>query len=254
MAKNAILKAKIEGVIYEIMVKTGAANVYVDDTTTLASKLAEIIADIGTRATKTELTDGLATKAAASHTHAQSEVTGLETALSSRPTTDAMNTAISTAISGLIDGAPETYDTLKEIAEYIASDKTAMDTLNAAIGNKADKTAFEAVKATVDALGALASKNKVAETDLADELKEKVNAASEGNHSHNNKALLDTYDQTNDDLKAAVEQKHTHANKATIDKITEDNLTAWSGKSKIYYSATEPAALAEGDLWFQLLD
>ena len=254
MAKNAILKAKIEGVIYEIMVKTGAANVYVDDTTTLSTKLAEIIADLALKATKTELTDGLAGKANSSHTHAQSEVTGLETALSDRPTTSAMNTAISTAISGLIDGAPETYDTLKEIAEYIASDKTAMDALNAAIGNKADKTAFEAVKATVDALGALASKDKVAETDLADELKEKVNAASEGNHSHNNKALLDTYDQTNADLKTAVEQTHTHANKATIDKITEDNLNAWSGKSKIYYSATEPAALAEGDLWFQLLD
>lgn len=252
MAKNAILKAKIEGVIYEIMVKTGAANVYVDDTTTLSAKLAEIIADLALKATKEEVTTGLAGKAAASHTHAQSEVTGLETALSDRPTTSAMNTAISTAISGLIDGAPETYDTLKEIAEYIASDKTAMDTLNAAIGNKADKTAFEAVKATVDALGALASKDKVAETDLADELKEKVNAASEGNHSHNNKELLDTYDQTNADLKAAVEQKHTHTNKATIDKITEDNLTAWSGKSKIYYSATEPAALAEGDLWFHI--
>lgn len=254
MAKNAILKAKIEGVIHEIMVKTGAANVYVDDTTTLSAKLAEIIADLALKATKEEVTTGLAGKAAASHTHAQSEVTGLEAALTARPTTEAMNTAISTAISGLIDGAPETYDTLKEIAEYIASDKTAMDTLNAAIGNKADKTAFEAVKATVDALGALASKDKVAETDLADELKEKVNAASEGNHSHNNKTLLDTYDQTNADLKTAVEQTHTHANKATIDKITEDNLTAWSGKSKIYYSATEPAALAEGDLWFQLLD
>lgn len=254
MAKNAILKAKIEGVIYEIMVKTGAANVYVDDTTTLSTKLAEIIADLALKATKEEVTTGLAGKAAASHTHAQSEVTGLETALSDRPTTSAMNTAISTAISGLIDGAPETYDTLKEIAEYIASDKTAMDTLNAAIGKKADKTAFEAVKATVDALGALASKDKVAETDLDDALKEKVNAASEGNHSHLNKTLLDTYDQTNADLKTAVEQTHTHANKATIDKITEDNLTAWSGKSKIYYSATEPAALAEGDLWFQLLD
>ena len=228
MAKNAILKAKIEGVIYEIMVKTGAANVYVDDTTTLSTKLAEIIADVATCATKTELTDGLATKAAASHTHEQSEVTGLADALTARPTTEAMNTAISTAISGLIDGAPETYDTLKEIAEYIASDKTAMDTLNEAIGKKADKAAFEAVKATVDALGALASKSKVSETDLDDALKEKVNAAAEGNHSH--------------------------ANKATLDKITEDNLTAWSGKSKIYYSATEPAALAEGDLWFHLQD
>lgn len=251
-AKNAILKAKIEGIIYEIMVKTGAANVYVDDTTTLSTKLSEIIADLALKATKEELTAGLAEKAAASHTHTQADVTGLEDALSARPTTDAMNTAISTAISNLIDDAPETYDTLKEIADYIASDKTAMEALNSAIGNKADKTAFEAVKATVDALGALASKSKVEETDLSDELKEKVNAAAEGNHSHANKALLDTYDQTNADIKAAIEAKHEHANKATLDKITEDNLTAWSGKSKIYYSATEPAALAEGDLWVHL--
>ena len=254
MAKNAILKAKIEGVIYEIMVKTGAANVYVDDTTTLSTKLAEIIADLALKATKEEVTTGLAGKAEKSHTHAQSEVTGLEDALTARPTTDAMNTAISTAISGLIDGAPKTYDTLKEIADYIETHKSVETALNEAIGKKADKTAFEAVKATVDALGALASKSKVEETDLSDELKEKVNAAAEGNHSHANKALLDTYDQTNDDLKAAVEQKHTHSNKATLDKITEDNLTEWSGKSKIYYSATEPAALAEGDLWFHLQD
>lgn len=251
-AKNAILKAKIEGVIYEIMVKTGAENVYVDGTTTLSAKLSEIIADLALKATKTELTDGLALKAEKSHTHAQADVTGLADALSARPTTAAMNTAISTAISNLIDGAPETYDTLKEIAAYIASDKTAMEALNAAIGNKADKTAFEAVKATVDALGALASKDKVAETDLSAELKEKVNAAAEGNHSHANKALLDTYDQTNANIKAAIAAKHTHTNKATLDKISEDNLTAWSGKSKIYYSATEPAALAEGDLWVHL--
>lgn len=39
--------------------------------------------------------------------------------------------------------------------------------------------------------GALASKDKVAEGDLTDELKEKVNAAAEGNHSHINKTVLD---------------------------------------------------------------
>lgn len=253
-AKNAILKAKIENVIYEIMVKTTAANVMVDDSTTLAAKLTEILTDVALKATKEELTTGLAGKAEKSHTHAQSDVTGLEDALTARPTTDAMNTAISTAISNLIDDAPETYDTLKEIADYIASDKTAMEALNSAIGNKADKTAFEAVKATVDALGALASKSKVEETDLADELKEKVNAAAEGNHSHANKALLDTYTQTEADLADAVAKKHSHENKSTLDKITEDNLTAWSGKANVYYSATEPAGLTDKDLWVQLVD
>lgn len=61
--KNAILKAKIEGIIYEVMMKTGAANVYVDESTTLSAKLAEIVADVATKATKTELADGISSRA-----------------------------------------------------------------------------------------------------------------------------------------------------------------------------------------------
>ena len=43
-------------------------------------------------------------------------------------------------ISGLIGQAPETLDTLKEIADALAEDQTALDTLNLAIGNKVNKT------------------------------------------------------------------------------------------------------------------
>lgn len=46
---------------------------------------------------------------------------------------------ISTAKSEIIGGAPTTYDTLKEIADYIESHKSVETALNAAIGNKADK-------------------------------------------------------------------------------------------------------------------
>ncbi len=46
-------------------------------------------------------------------------------------------------------------------------------------------------KADTSSLGALASKSTVAEGDLDDALKEKVNAAAEGNHSHLNKDVLD---------------------------------------------------------------
>ena len=59
-AKNAIIKSKIENVVYELMIKTDAANVYVDGSTTLAAKLSSIIADIATKATTAELTSGLA--------------------------------------------------------------------------------------------------------------------------------------------------------------------------------------------------
>lgn len=42
-------------------------------------------------------------------------------------------------ISALVDGAPETADTLKELANAIGSNKDLIDVLNAAIGTKVDK-------------------------------------------------------------------------------------------------------------------
>lgn len=222
VAQKAILTAKINGVLKDLMVKTSADQVFIDDSTTLEAKL-------------TELVNALDGKAAASHTHAQADVTGLEDALTARPTTEAMNTAISTAISDLIGGAPETYNTLKEIADYIDAHQDVVDALNASIGSKADASVVAtlqgtvtAIKTVTDSLGALATKDSVAESDLDEALKAKINAAAEGNHSHDNKTVLDG--------------------------ITADLVTAWNGKSAIYYSATQPIGLAEGDLWVQLID
>lgn len=221
-AQKAILTAKINGVLKDLIVGTNVTMVMVDENMTLEAKLVELSAAL----------DG---KAASTHTHAQADVIGLEDALTARPTTDAMNSAISAAISELIGGAPETYDTLKEIADYIEAHQDVVDALNTAIGNKADastvttlQTLVDSIKSTVDGLGALATKDTVAETDLDEALKAKVNAAAEGNHSHGNKTVLDG--------------------------ITSDLVTAWNGKSTVHYSATEPANLSEGDLWVQLVD
>ena len=52
----------------------------------------------------------------------------------------------------------------------------------------------------------------------------------------------------------AAEGNHSHDNKTVLDGITADLVTAWNGKSAIYYSATQPIGLAEGDLWVQLID
>lgn len=191
-ASKAILRAYINSVLTDLMVKTTGEQVYLDDTTTVAAKIAEMVTAINLRAKSTDVT-----------------------------------AEISAAINGLINGAPGTYDTLKEIADYIASHEDVVASLNAAIGNKADKTAFEAVKATVDALGSLASKNTVSENDLDAALKEKVNAASEGNHSHSNKAVLDG--------------------------ITADKVSSWDSKSKVYTDASQPAGLTENDLWIQII-
>lgn len=47
------------------------------------------------------------------------------------------------AISNLIDGAPNTLDTLKEIAEAIAENENVMEALNNAIGKKANQTELD---------------------------------------------------------------------------------------------------------------
>ncbi len=82
---------------------------------------------------------------------------------------------------------------------------------------------------TLLGLGAMAYKSEVAEGDLNADLKAKVNAAAEGNHSHANKDLLDTYTQTEADLADAVAKKHSHsfADEAALNGITAAKVADW---------------------------
>lgn len=134
-----------------------------------------------------------------------------------------------------------------------------------------------ALEEAVNGLGDMAHKDIVSESDLAAELAEKVNAAAEGNHSHANKDVLDgvsaekvaAWDAAEQNAKThanelndamaqrmtVVEGKaHEHANKTVLDGVTAEVVEAWDKKANIYYSAEEPANMAEGDLWVQLLD
>ena len=89
-------------------------------------------------------------------TAADSSKLGGVAAASYAKTTD-MNSAIEAAKSAvkdeLIAGAPDTYDTLKEIADYIAEDKTGAAAMNEAIAGKLGKTetAAAAAKLTTSA-------------------------------------------------------------------------------------------------------
>lgn len=126
--------------------------------------------------------------------------------------------------------AQEALNTLSEIAAWIQSHPEDAATINAEIIALQDKvdttgTVSAAITAAINALGissyaktadlgALASKDTVAETDLATALKEKVNAAAEGNHSHGNKTVLDgiTAAKVTDwDSKAAGNHSHSPA-------------------------------------------
>ena len=98
----------------------------------------------------------------------------------------AMNAAI-TALQNKVDTGDQT------VSAYVAA---AIAALN--IGDYATAANLTALAArvtdlenTVEGLGVLADKDEVTEADLAAELKAKVNAAAEGNHSHDNKTVLD---------------------------------------------------------------
>lgn len=101
--------------------------------------------------------------------------------LSSLPTTEEVSAAISAAVNELIDGAPDTYDTLKEIADYIESHKDVTDALNAAIGNKVDKIEGKGLS-TEDFTTALKDKLESMTT---------VTAAADGLMSKDDKKRLD---------------------------------------------------------------
>lgn len=53
-------------------------------------------------------------------------------------TVESVNSKVTAEVNKVVGGAPETYDTLKEIADYIEDHKDVETTLNAAIGAKAN--------------------------------------------------------------------------------------------------------------------
>jgi len=68
-------------------------------------------------------------KADINHTHVVAHITDF---------TSAVNSAVSAAITALINGAPNTLDTLKEIADKLASDESVVNALISAVAGKAD--------------------------------------------------------------------------------------------------------------------
>ena len=219
-AKNVILKAKIDGIITEIMVKTVGEMVYLDGNTTLSSKIAEMIVAINEREKTTDV---------------EAKIEALKQEM-------------------LGDTPVEAYNTFTELAQYIEEHQDVADALTEAIGTKADVSAVTEIQQTLAGLGALATKSQVSESDLDNALKEKVNAAAEGNHAHLNKDVLDGITAQNvTDWNDAVAKEHEHSNKTVIDGITAEKVTAWDGKAKVYVSASEPSGLTENDLWIQTL-
>ena len=104
----------------------------------------------------------------AAHTHEIADVTGLQPALEAKAnkadfdglkalvgelpegaTADNVVGYVDEKVAALVNGAPDTLDTLQELAAAIKNDANVVDTLNSAIGQKADKSALEQLAAEV---------------------------------------------------------------------------------------------------------
>lgn len=91
-------------------------------------------------------------------------------------------------IADLINGAPETMDTLKEVSDAINASKSVEEALNKAIGTKANQTELDT-------------------------------------HTGNDTIHITATERTN--WNDANSKKHSHANKTTLDGITADKVASW---------------------------
>lgn len=157
---------RIEGVVKELIAKSNGENVtvtYNGAETTLAAALASIYQSI-----------------------------------TNLPTAEGVDTKISAAIDSLVDDAPEAYNTLKEIADYISAHKEVSDALTAAIGGKVDKVEGKglstedfttALKTKLENMESVTAAEKAAWNAKAD--KTKASAAADGLMAKEDKARLD---------------------------------------------------------------
>lgn len=227
VAKAAIMRAKIEGILTDLMVKTTTDNVYVDGTTTLASYLNTLAAksDVETLQQAVDTLGALAQKDTVSQedldealaalidskadASALEEVAGKVNTLigddSGKSVRAIANEELAAKLIG--ENAKESLDTLEEIAAWIQAHPDDAAAMNAAIATKADKADLEAYQASNDAR-----------------------------------------------VDALEADSHTHANQDVLDGISAAHVTAWNGKGNIYYSSTEPENMTENDLWFALVE
>lgn len=196
--KKAILKKQIEGIVYEVMLKTTADQVVIDENgTTLAARLIE---------------------------------------LGQLPT----NTYVDEKISELVGSAPETLNTLTELAAALGSDPNFATTIATQLGGKVDKVEGKGLstndytneeKTKLDGIEAGATK-----TTIVNNLT--TTAAGSALDAAQGKVLDDKITQ--------------HTSDAIV-HITAEERTKWNGSARIIAADAAPGDLTENDLFLELV-
>ena len=142
-------------------------------------------------------------------------------------------------VAKIVDGADSSYDTLKEIADWISSHKTDAGAMNSAIlalEAIVDGIGGEGEKATVvayvtDAIAALKIGDYAKAADLT-ALAGRVDTLEGKAHEHENKTVLDGITAAKVTAwDGAVEKQHEHANKTVLDAISSEKVADWDSKA-----------------------
>lgn len=265
VAKNAILRAKIEGILTDIMVKTTSSQVYMDETTTLAAYVATLAAKadlealqqtvnaLGALAQKDKVSEADLDEALAALIGSKAAQADLE-ALAGRVTTvegsvatlvgeDAGKSARTIANEELAkqlvpENAQESLDTLAEIAAWIQAHPGDASAMNAAItALQQQLVGIDAGEGTVkkyidDAITALNVGQYALAADLT-ALAGRVTALEETAAGLGDMATKDIVTEADLDaalaekVNAAAEGNHSHANKEELDKIAVGDKAKW---------------------------
>lgn len=212
--KNATLRTLLDGELIELLIKTTGDQVYLDGDTRLSAKLTEMISALNLRA-KSEDVNNL--------------VNALRTEVK-KYTDD--------KIAGLIDGAPTTLDTLKEIADAMSSNDTVVEALEAAIGSKAaqaDLTSHTSNKSNphgvTKAQIGLGNVDNTADSKKSVSYANTAGYAQKASQDENGRNIASTY--------------------ATKDELGNAGGGTGGGNTNIYVQASQPSSTASY-LWFDI--
>lgn len=215
--KKAILKKKVGDVVYDLLVKTSADLVEVSEDTTLTQKLEELNTLIQGKATASDIT---------------------------------------TAIDNLINSAPETYNTLGEIATWIQEHQSEFEGLQAIAGKPMQGTDGETEgKAGIVPAPQTTDKDKFLKGDgtwgtPTNTTYEKASTDNDGLMSKEDFSKLQGLENFDS---AELEGKITTATETanTAKATAEEAKTAVDEKARVILDKTEPVDLAESDLFLQ---
>ena len=249
--KNAIIQKKIDGIIYDLMVKTNTANVICDDgVTTLSSKISTLVTDLATK------------------------LTGAD---------------VDARIQEVVGAAPEALNTLEELANALNDDagfagalSIHLTSLDTAVASKVDKVAGKGLstkdfttvlKTKLEGLTAYTHPSTHPATMIVEDSTHRFTTDAEKATWNNKVDKVTGFGLSTNDYTSAEKTKlagiatgannYTHPSTHPASMIVEDSThrftldtekTTWNTKARVIATATAPADLTENDLFIQIVN